>query len=1485
MITKRIFWRVALCISGVISISGIMSAVYAQQDEPKIPKGQLLPVVQVEKSWSGRGLKKQVLSVVFEENFEGNISGWTVSGKWAIGTPNSGPGGCHSPVNCAATGLTENYTDGADDWLISPSITLPTLSTITSQIKLRFWEWFEIESGYDFGKVKISTDGGNTWNELDSRSGNSDWRERVVDISAYAGQSIQIGFHFTSDHSGTFAGWYIDDIQIVTEGLEPLSISILSLNHQRFPSIYLTTIVSLDGQGIANLTKEDFEVYENNVLQTDYDVIPPQQSGGVRLVDIVFLMDNSGSMADEQNEVRNNVIDFVNQLVAGGVDFALGLCRFGSSENGGFPIIEDNGVLTQDPEYFKNDVWTRNITNGGFEPGWDALYEAATSFSFRPGARKVFILITDETPTDDDNIGNYTQAEVIDILKRNTITTFALLDLSDAHAVSDYGVIAEETNGKYFDIYSPLDEILNFISTQVASTYVISYNSSNPVFDGTTREVEVKVRYGGNEASATATYVPGSAPIIKQTPETIDLQRQAWLEGTQFTIKADIIDMVPPGVQQATLYYRTVGDASFTSTPMEPVSQEPDNTLYQGVIPGSDVKYPGVEYYLTASDGQITVSDPSVDPENNAYNIAILPNEPPQITHEPVLYLEQTQIGQPILISAVVEDNTHYVASVWLYYRRIGQLMYQKEAMNLVGGNKYEGIIPADYVTEAGYEYYIEAEDDLGLRGYYGTHDAPIQVIDLLTHIESKEHYIDELLSKGIYVDEEEEAREILNDIKAKLNNGTLIRADVEALIRWKNVERFAFTSYIGAEELIDVMADISEKLLYAIIFVVVSEYGKKVIDEAANIVKNAPVIGGVASDALKGISNTIDSISKSINKYIAKRVAWTINGNIWKDLVLAGLPEEEAKRLAGKVGWNIWKRLRDEYYEMIKNVGFESLLSMLEQQQLNIGVFFVKNKIQDIYEEVTRDKLQKANDLARSRTYGDVPIDEVNKIASDLDMKTLDDLRNTSQLLRNRYNLLEIGTTILILITLLAALATLIVGIIACPKTGGASCILSLISASFSYILTGLSSGKLAEFTTLAILAAVGGMKLYNDVPGRMDNLIQCSFGPSCPELQENFEKQKDHWIVHSDSTLLNQFVVDYQLLGADSLVISIDEVQQLLEQIKAYIEQAEWDSVVALSTQMNEHMKLLDIQLMTYTSALEKYTTFSFDETLKQLYGALSDQIINVTFRLGITMLTVNLAIIIQPSGADLDVVLQHIDNSIADLENLKQIYLQALDYMQSANVEDTPVVTFLDAEVQEVPLGYQVIARIKNVSNVEVYDVAVALRDTLNVIVAETDTVFGVLEPFGEREVRWLVQYFDAYPSTLSFLLEVFSMRSPEEFYGDWHIVTHTIFETPTTPPPLTNEQVYAYPNPCNPFEEICTIRFSLEESAEVSVEIFDVSGTLVVTLLEKIPMKAGRELAVHWDGRDSSGRMVANGVYFYRITTSAGEKAIGKIAIVK
>jgi flagellar hook assembly protein FlgD len=70
--------------------------------------------------------------------------------------------------------------------------------------------------------------------------------------------------------------------------------------------------------------------------------------------------------------------------------------------------------------------------------------------------------------------------------------------------------------------------------------------------------------------------------------------------------------------------------------------------------------------------------------------------------------------------------------------------------------------------------------------------------------------------------------------------------------------------------------------------------------------------------------------------------------------------------------------------------------------------------------------------------------------------------------------------------------------------------------------------------------------------------------------------------------------------------------------------------------------------------------------------------------------------------------------------------------------------------------------------------------------------------------------------------------------------------------------------AVPNPFNPST---TITYSIPRDMQVSLEIFDVAGRHVTSLVRG-HVVAGEHQA-QWAGRDDGGHRVASGVYLYRL----------------
>ena len=85
-----------------------------------------------------------------------------------------------------------------------------------------------------------------------------------------------------------------------------------------------------------------------------------------------------------------------------------------------------------------------------------------------------------------------------------------------------------------------------------------------------------------------------------------------------------------------------------------------------------------------------------------------------------------------------------------------------------------------------------------------------------------------------------------------------------------------------------------------------------------------------------------------------------------------------------------------------------------------------------------------------------------------------------------------------------------------------------------------------------------------------------------------------------------------------------------------------------------------------------------------------------------------------------------------------------------------------------------------------------------------------------------------------------------------------------------------------NSPNPFNPSTTIRFELPSAGDVRLEIYDVAGRRVATLLDGV-LNVGRHAAI-WHGKDENGLAVGSGLYFYRLSAS-GKTEIRKMLLLK
>jgi len=142
-------------------------------------------------------------------------------------------------------------------------------------------------------------------------------------------------------------------------------------------------------------------------------------------------------------------------------------------------------------------------------------------------------------------------------------------------------------------------------------------------------------------------------------------------------------------------------------------------------------------------------------------------------------------------------------------------------------------------------------------------------------------------------------------------------------------------------------------------------------------------------------------------------------------------------------------------------------------------------------------------------------------------------------------------------------------------------------------------------------------------------------------------------------------------------------------------------------------------------------------------------------------------------------------------------------------------------------------------------------------------------AVLEPWAEA---MLLEWNEADPVSLKEIDRndaIYDIQGNRNPFIDRPDFVFKVFqpELSAVPTPNVIASVVLYQNVPNPFNPSTVINFELESAGEVALQIYDVAGHLIKTL-HRGHLSAGSHQDT-WFGRDSAGRTVATGVYFYRL----------------
>lgn len=833
-------------------------------------------------------------------------------------------------------------------------------------------------------------------------------------------------------------------------------------------------------------------------------------------------------------------------------------------------------------------------------------------------------------------------------------------------------------------------------------------------------------------------------------------------------------------------------------------------------------------------------------------------NEAPVIDHTPQL---KYVVNESFYVSTDATDQTEQLESVTLYYRKVGQTAYQNTEMSLILGS-YKGTVPAEYATEDGVEYYISAIDNFGVESLSGSADDPHEINPASPYeiyLVEKRLLINDIqnidrpffdYTKPFYEAAENEALSFVDQVEYDYDNGTADELDMEGVARLTLSER------VTKQALIDAI-DISEYGAEGIKSLTFSKVVDAVIGGIAKMVKHVPLVG---NSLCKGLSRLGIKIKKALYKLEIK----FINGMYSH----GGQLNRNQCRMIIKL---TEKSLTDASSEIR-----DTALEELDEYSFNEGIFdTADDAIQDYVflsalEYQTKDSQQQA---VQNAVFHNFPADMFTEASVDA-TSTLNAMYDTNQEAKNAAHYMHTVSERASILILISSFVVIIGGILAAIPSGGTSLLASFVG--FGALL--LQLGSFVSTGSAISESAYAAMHVNGVIPYvYMNPSVNDAFGPGTMNTDEFVDIHTGNAQIESDNIVKNDSQNIKHLREIDSYY---NRLRQMIEDGNEDWATIGIDSLDYYEEQLSQEDNL-NISTFLAVADSARQVIYGYEDMLMDF--------INKSAARDIYSASINISALIYKNGyTDNEVVsnaLGAVDSMKVVSENSEILYNAISTSLENASIpipssvgigtiNQTIANDVASVDVEIINYGSDHISGLRVFPYIPSEN-ATIIGDTLYVIDLPANSTESVNFQFMSAD-SILVGSMVCESESIDVS---YYILPPKSFTIDYTI------ETSSTGGSLNDSNIFIYPNPFDPLDENGTIRYSLAKDGNVTIKIYDIGGTLVRTVMNNEPQTALNEQSVIWDGRNDNGELVANGVYFYMVESSSGEKAIGKAAVVK
>jgi Ca-activated chloride channel family protein len=260
------------------------------------------------------------------------------------------------------------------------------------------------------------------------------------------------------------------------------------------------TVRNRKGTPVAGLAKENFQVFEDRVVQRlkhfSHEDIP---------VTVGIVIDNSGSMAPKRAEVIAAALAFA--ASSNPLD-QMFLINFNEQVTFGLP---QSVAFTDEPNQLKDAM--RSVKADGKTALYDAVAVALDHLKQGNRDKKVLIVVSDGA----DNASKRSKAEMLDLAAKSNAIIYAVGIYEPDDPDRSPHVLKELSDASGGEAYFPAElrnvvPVCERIAREIRNQYTLSYIPANQKQDGTYRAIQVRAATPEGRGLAVTTRVGYFAP-------------------------------------------------------------------------------------------------------------------------------------------------------------------------------------------------------------------------------------------------------------------------------------------------------------------------------------------------------------------------------------------------------------------------------------------------------------------------------------------------------------------------------------------------------------------------------------------------------------------------------------------------------------------------------------------------------------------------------------------------------------------------------------------------------------------------------------------------------------------------------------------------------------------------------------------------------------------------------------------------------------